>query len=103
MEYTMLTKKFFKTKDEAEIVFDFSRDDVESVSLFAEFNDWQPIEMKFSKKFNSFRTKVRLPKGESFQFRYLLNDSEWENDYKADNYLPNNFGSENSVLLTHAS
>ncbi|MEW6997141.1 isoamylase early set domain-containing protein [Colwelliaceae bacterium BS250] len=96
----MLTKKFFKTKDEAEVTFEFNRSDVSSAVLVADFNDWQAVEMKFNKKTNSFKTKVRLPKGEIFHFRYLLNDTEWENDYKADQYLPNEFGSENSVVIT---
>ncbi|WP_371188650.1 isoamylase early set domain-containing protein [Thalassotalea maritima] len=96
----MLTKKFFKTKDEAEITFDFSRDDVESAALVGEFNDWQPINMKYVKSAKVFRAKVRLPKDQQFEFRYLLNGDEWENDYKADNYLANEYGSENSVVST---
>jgi 1,4-alpha-glucan branching enzyme len=98
----MLTKKFFKTKDEAEVTFEFNRSDVSTAVLVADFNDWQAIEMKFNKKTQSFKTKVRLPKGETFHFRYLLNDTEWENDYKADQYLPNEFGTENSVVNTTA-
>ena len=96
----MLTKKFFKTKDEAEVTFEFNRSDVKSAALVGDFNDWQAIKMKFNKKTQSFKTKVRLPKGKAFHFRYLLNDTEWENDYKADQYLPNGFGSENSVVTT---
>lgn len=96
----MLSKKFFKTKDEAEVTFEFDRCDVSSVALVADFNNWQAIDMKFNKKSQSFKTKVRLPKGGTFQFRYLLNDTEWENDYKADQYIPNTFGTENSVVTT---
>ncbi|QBY03644.1 1,4-alpha-glucan branching protein [Thalassotalea sp. HSM 43] len=96
----MLSKKFFKTKDEAEITFDFAREDVTSVELYADFNDWQPIAMKFVKSSNSFKTKVRLPKDSEYQFRYLLNGQEWENDYKADCYLANDFGSDNSIVST---
>jgi len=96
----MLTKKFFKTKDEAEVTFEFNRSDVKTAVLVGDFNDWQAIEMKFNKKTKSFKTKVRLPKGQAFHFRYLLNDSEWENDYNADQYLPNEFGTENSVVNT---
>jgi 1,4-alpha-glucan branching enzyme len=96
----MLTKKIFKTKDEIEVTFEFNRSDVTSAELVADFNDWQAIEMKFNKKTQSFKTKVRLPKDGAFHFRYLLNKTEWENDYKADQYLPNEFGSENSVINT---
>tara|TARA_B110000238_G_C16005220_1_gene386335 strand:- start:338 stop:634 length:297 start_codon:yes stop_codon:yes gene_type:complete len=97
----MLTKKYFKTKDEAEVTFEFNRSDVSSAVLVADFNNWQAVEMRFSKKTQSFKTKVRLPKGETFHFRYLLNNKEWENDYKADQYLPNGFGSDNSVVHTN--
>lgn len=96
----MLTKKFFKTKNEAEVTFEFNRSDVTTASLVADFNGWQAIEMKFNKKSKSFKTKIRLPKGERFHFRYLLNNTEWENDYQADQYLANEFGTENSVVLT---
>jgi len=97
----MLTKKFFKTKDEAEITFEFYRDDVESVALVADFTDWQPVEMKFNKKAKVFRTKVKLAKQNEFQFKYLLNGSEWENDGQADKYIPNSYGSEDSIVSTH--
>jgi 1,4-alpha-glucan branching enzyme len=96
----MLTKKFFKTKDETEVTFEFNRSDVTSAVLVGDFNNWQAIEMKFNKKTKSFKTKVRLPKNGVFHFRYLLNEVEWENDYKADQYLPNEFGTENSVVNT---
>ena len=96
----MLTKKYFKTKDEAEVTFEFNRSDVTSAVLYGDFNNWQAIEMKLNKKTKTFKTKVRLPKGGSFHFRYLLNGTEWENDYAADQYIQNEFGSENSVVNT---
>lgn len=98
---TVLSKKFFKTKNEAEVTFEYSGSDVESVSLVAEFNDWQPAPMKFVKKDKVFRAKVRLPKGQDFHFRYLINGEEWENDHKADAYVANQFGTDNSVVSTH--
>jgi 1,4-alpha-glucan branching enzyme len=96
----MLTKKFFKTKDETEVTFELNRTDLTSADLVADFNDWQAVEMKFNKKTQSFKTKVRLPKNGVFHFRYLLNKNEWENDDKADQYLPNAFGTDNSVVNT---
>lgn len=98
----MLKKKYFKTKNEAEITFEFSRSDVKKVELLAEFNEWKPIAMTYSKASKAFRTKVRLPKESSFAFRYLLDDVEWENDYQADQYLPNDFGSEDSIVTVHS-
>ncbi|HSG59924.1 MAG TPA: isoamylase early set domain-containing protein [Pseudomonadales bacterium] len=99
----MLSKKFFKTKSEAEVVFEFAREDVKSVQLAGDFNDWTPESMKFDKKTGSYKLKLRLPTDAEFQFKYLLNDAEWENDYAADAYIPNDQGTENSVISTKAA
>ena len=99
----MLNKKFFKTKPETEVVFEFSRDDVKSVKLAGEFNDWVPTAMKLDKKSGAFKLKMRLPTEAEFEFKYLLNDAEWENDYQADAYVPNDQGTENSVISTKAA
>lgn len=98
----MLTKKFFKTKDEAEVTFEYSGNNASSVSLVGEFNDWQPMAMSFNKKLKVFRTKVRLPKNGRFHFRYLIDEKDWENDAEADEYLPNDFGTVNSVVVTQS-
>ena len=95
----MLKKKFFKTKDECEVTFELDVETAESVVLVGEFNDWQPVEMKQAKE-GSFKTKVRLPKEGQFQFRYLVNEKNWQNDEAADAYLTNEYGGQNSVVST---
>jgi 1,4-alpha-glucan branching enzyme len=97
----MLNKRFFKTKDEVEVTFEFSHKPAETVALVGEFNNWQPVEMKKIKKTGAFKTKLRLPKNSQFQFRYLVNGSEWENDDAADAYWQNEHGTDNSVVDTH--
>ena len=96
----MIKKKFFKTRDEADVTFEFARDDISKVQLVAEFNQWQPLPMSFNKKDKVFRTKIRLPKDAAFSYKYLLDEQEWENDYQADNYIPNAFGGDDSVVYT---
>jgi hypothetical protein len=32
------------------------------------------------------------------RFRYLLDGERWENDWTADAYVPNSFGSDDSVV-----
>ncbi|ATC97104.1 isoamylase early set domain-containing protein [Pseudoalteromonas tunicata] len=96
----MLTKRFFKTKAEAEVTFEISVSEADNVALVAEFTDWQPMPMKYVKKDNVYRTKVRLPIEQQFHFRYLIDDSKWENDHQADAYICNSFGTDNSVVST---
>lgn len=96
----MLTKRFFKTKNETEVTFEFNSNVDDHVELIAEFNNWQPLAMQYSKKYKAFRTKVRLPKNSNYQFRYLVNKEVWQNDHQADKYLLNSFGTDNSVVST---
>ncbi|ESP94435.1 MULTISPECIES: isoamylase early set domain-containing protein [Pseudoalteromonas] len=96
----MLTKRFFKTKNEAEITFEFSHPEAKKVELVAEFNDWQPISMRFNKKEKRFKLKHRLPTDRKYHFRYLIDGNLWDNDNSADGYAANGFGSENSIVDT---
>ena len=99
----MLKKKFFKTKEECEVTFEFNIDGANEVALVGEFNNWEPITMKKAKKSGSpFKTKVRLPKDGRYQFRYLIDQTVWENDEAADAYWANDQGTDNSVVFTQA-
>ncbi|MEZ8823090.1 isoamylase early set domain-containing protein [Vibrio sp. 10N.261.55.A7] len=99
----MFTKRYFKTKDEVEITFQWPKEDQEitSISICGDFNEWQTTPMKLNRQ-KVFTTKLRLPKESNFEFRYLINESQWENDPAADGYVGNSFGTDNSVLSTHA-
>lgn len=69
-------------------------------NVVGEFNDWSTsaTPMKRSKN-GAFSATIELEKGRSYQFRYLLEQSRWENDADADGYLPTPFGnSHNSVI-----
>jgi hypothetical protein len=50
------------------------------------------------RKDGTFYTAVTLEAGKEYQFRYLINSVRWENDWDADDYLPNDLGTENSVV-----
>ena len=95
----MLTKKFFKTKDECEVAFAFLAEEANDVQLVGEFNNWEPIIMKKGKD-SVFKAKARMPKDSKFQFRYLVDNEIWANDEAADAYWANEHGSDNSVVFT---
>jgi 1,4-alpha-glucan branching enzyme len=97
----MLAKRFYKTKDEVEVTFEVDRPGVESVDLVADVFDWQPMALKRTNRGKGpFRIKVRLPRDDVVQFRYIFDRVRWENDEAADAYWPNDRGSDNSVVLT---
>ncbi len=99
----MLSKRFFKTKDEVEVTFEIDPPGVAQVDLVCEGLGWEPIEMKRADRGKGpFRTRIRLPKDQQIQFRYIYDGSNWENDDDADAYWPNEHGSDNSVVDTAA-
>ena len=98
----MIVKKFLKTKDVCDVLFEYTNDDATEVALVSDFNDWEPVAMKQAKKAGSpFLAKVRLPKNGEYQFRYYVDGSYWANDEAADAYRPSEFGEDNSVVSTY--
>lgn len=96
----MVSKKFLKTKEECEVTFEYDSNNAESVELVASTNNWEPIGMSKRRKDGVFYTRVRYPNNTQVQFRYLLDGSTWVNDPAADAYVPNEHGSENSMIHT---
>ena len=74
----------------------------ERVNLVGDFNDWDTVkdEMRQSRNNGNWRISLVLPKGRAYQFRYLVNGQDWQNDWHADKYALNKFGTDNSVVQT---
>ncbi|TVR23287.1 MAG: glycoside hydrolase [Anaerolineaceae bacterium] len=75
--------------------------DASTVFLVGDFNDWSETShpMKQRKTDKCFAIDVKLEPGREYQFRYLV-DGEWHNDWSADQYVQNEFGGDNSVVIT---
>ena len=65
-----------------------------------DFNGWSTNATPMKRlKNGTFTATLTLRHNEEYQFRYFLDGSRWENDWKADKYVPNDYGSENSVVV----
>lgn len=98
-----LKKQFLKSKPICKVTFKLSKTEAkeaDSVKLVGEFNDWDTSVSPMKKlKDGSFTQTLNLEIEKAHQFRYLLDDTEWENDWSADAYVPSQFGyDENSVV-----
>jgi 1,4-alpha-glucan branching enzyme len=68
-------------------------------SLCGDFNAWNPKKHPMKKrKDGSFSVTVSLKPGNEYRFRYLIDGKKWENDWAADRYVPNDFGSDDSIV-----
>ena len=76
--------------------------EVETINVVGDFNDWDEtaVNLTFNKRTKTYRATVELEPGQKYQFRYLLNDSHWCNDWSADEYIANEFGEDNCVVIT---
>jgi 1,4-alpha-glucan branching enzyme len=94
-------KKEYSAKGQTcKVTFDLPADvKAKTAALCGDFNGWDPVKHKMKKqKSGGFSVTVSLKAGSSYRFRYLLDGAKWENDWQADQYLPNSFGSEDSVV-----
>lgn len=80
-------------------------DDVVELYLCGDFNGWQVKGVPLSQEPDgTWVATLVLEAGKSYRFRYYDNQGLWHNDWEADAYVPNEFGSDDSVLdLTMAA
>jgi hypothetical protein len=66
--------------------------------LLGEFTGWSPVGMATTAD-GGHEVTVELAAGASYRFRYLLDDERWANDWEADDYVANQYGSDDSVVV----
>jgi 1,4-alpha-glucan branching enzyme len=96
-------KQFLKTKPVCKVTFKITAEQAQhadSVRLVGEFNYWDVKSEPMKRlKDGSFTKTVNLEINKQHQFRYLLDNNKWENDWHADAYTPSTIGiEENSIV-----
>lgn len=100
-----LKKQYVKSKPLVKVTFRLPKAaaaGAKSVALVGEFNNWNIYATPMDRlKDGSFKKVVDLKAGESFEYRYLIDETSWENDWEADRYVRSHFGNcDNSVVDT---
>src|SRR3954451_2692048 len=71
----------------------------DQANLCGEFNDWSQLSDEMERKADGgFTLTKNLPGGRAYRFRYLLDGDRWENDWAADDYVPNEYGGDDSLV-----
>ena len=98
-----LTKKYVKNSRSCKVTFRLPKEaapNARMVTIVGDFNDWKITETKMIKlKSGDFKATVEMPCNREYSFRYLIDSDNWENDWFADKYIPNQFGGEDSVVI----
>jgi len=95
-----MKKSYTKTGRACRVTFELPAEtNAADAVVCGEFNNWSATENPLEKKKDGrFSGTISLKAGNSYRFRYLINGERWENDWEADAYLPNEFGTEDSVV-----
>ena len=96
----MIKKTYTKDGKTCKVTFSLPVDvNADAATLFGDFTGWEktPRPMKRAKD-GSFSITVRLEPGRHYHFRYLLDNQRWENDWAADDYVRNIYGTDDSIV-----
>jgi Carbohydrate-binding module 48 (Isoamylase N-terminal domain) len=70
------------------------------VALCGDFNGWSTDGILLEQEDGAvWSAKVPLQIGQTYRFRYLCDGERWENAWVADGYVPNPFGSDDSIVV----
>lgn len=99
-----LVKKYLVDSSKCRVTFRLPIDaapNAQTVLLVGDFNNWDTAGTKMIKlKGGDFSISLDLDCDKEYRFKYLVDGHHWENDWNADKYVPNSFGSDDSVVIT---
>ena len=98
-----IKKQYLKRKPVCKVTFRISEKIGKSAGtayVVGEFNNWDFFSTAMKKlKVGAFTATLNLEEGREYQFRYLLDNRNWQNDGDADKFAPTPFGdSQNSII-----
>jgi 1,4-alpha-glucan branching enzyme len=99
-----MKKEYLKSRKACKVTFRLPRiaaPEANTVCVVGEFNNWNIYGNPMKKlKSGDFTLTLDLEPGREYQFRYLIDESRWENDWNADKYVKSPYGdSDNSVVV----
>ena len=95
----MLTKRKL-AKGKVRVTFQMpALEGATQLHLVGDFNNWSMAETPMTQAADgSWSVTLTLDGGRQYQYRYFADGQTWHNDWAADAYAPNTFGSDNGVV-----
>jgi len=98
-----IKKQYLKSRSICKVTFSIEENrinDYQSAFLVGDFNNWEAHVAPMKKVDNGqFSITVELEPQKEYQFRYLLDNSIWLNEDKADSFVSSPFGDSENCLL----
>ena len=97
-----LKKNYIKNRQTCRVTFFLPEEaapEARKIAVVGDFNNWdKKADLMTKQKDGSFTLTLELPSNKEYRFKYLIDDTQWENDWCADKYVKNEFGGEDSVI-----
>ncbi len=96
----MVKKIYSETGHLCQVTFEIPPNaQAQTACLCGEFNEWDQFTHPMERQADgSYALTLALDPGQAYRFRYLLDGARWENDWAADGYVPNPYGSDDSLV-----
>jgi hypothetical protein len=99
-----IVKQYTEDGAKCTLTFRLSKEaakDAQNVTLAGDFNNWDIHKTEMIKlDSGDFSVTLELDCKREYKFKYFIDGNRWENDRHADKYVPNSFGSDDSVVIT---
>ncbi|MFZ5563301.1 MAG: isoamylase early set domain-containing protein [Thermodesulfobacteriota bacterium] len=99
-----MKKQYVKNKTICKVTFRVPKQasmGARNITVVGDFNNWSVKKNPMKKlKNGDFTLTINLAAKKEYQFRYLMDEKVWENDWEADKYVRSEYGNcENSVVV----
>ena len=93
-------KTYGKTTKTCKVTFELPAEvSAQAASVCGDFNAWSPTATPMlRRKDGRFSVTVALPVDGTYRYRFLLDGERWENDWDAEMYVTNDYGTEDSLI-----
>lgn len=96
------TKQYFNGGSKCKVTFRLPMEaapDAKKVTIVGDFNDWNTSNTPMKQVTRGdYLVTLELQSNREYRFKYLIDNSRWENDWCADEYCANEHGSDDSVV-----
>ncbi len=98
-----IRKQYLKSNESCNVTFRLPKEaaaGAQVVTIAGDFNGWNVMDTRMKKlKSGDFKATLKLGCNAAYRFRYVIDGTRWENDWCADRYVPNSFGSDDSLVI----
>ncbi len=102
-EKSGIEKQYLESKSVCRVTFRLPKaaaPETQSVTIVGDFNNWNLTDTPMKRlKNGDFALTLELPSNKEYRYRYFIDSCRWENDWFADKYAPNPYGSDDSIVV----